>query len=211
MRTLVVGDIHGCASELGRLIGAAAADRVYSVGDLFTKGPDPAGVWGLVQEHRIEAVLGNHEQRLLDVVDGVRADDRGARACIERLDRDAAGWLEWTRALPLYREIGRWILVHAGLDRDGPATTSKEVAINRRRIGPGDDSPYWWQVYRGDRPVIYGHDAVRGLNRVEEDGRPLIIGLDSGCVYGGKLSGYILEEDRILQVQAAKAYKPVGR
>jgi hypothetical protein len=208
MRTLVVGDVHGCAAELERLIALAAADRVVSVGDLFTKGPDPSAVWDLVQEHRIDAVLGNHEQRLLDVVDGVRPNDGGAEKCIAKLYRGDRGWLAWVRALPLYREVGGWTVVHAAVESDGAEVTPKSVAIYRRRIG-GDDGPLWWEVYTGAAPVVYGHDAIRGLVRVERGGKPWVIGLDSGCVYGRCLSGYLLEEDKILQVPAARVYKPI--
>jgi hypothetical protein len=209
MRTVVVGDVHGCADELRQLIEEARADRVISVGDLFTKGPSPVGVWELIVRHNIDAVLGNHEQRLLDYIDGLRNHDTAARSCIAHLDRGAPGWREWTRALPLYREVHGWIVVHAALESAGGPFTPKRVAINRRRTGAEHDAPYWWEVYHGDHPVVYGHDAVRGPVRVEKNGRPFIIGLDSGCVYGGTLSGYILEEDRLVRIKAAKAYKPV--
>ena len=59
--------------------------------------------------------------------------------------------------------------------------------------------------------MIFGHDAQRGSIRVERDGKPLIIGLDTGCVYGGALTGYLVEEDRLLQVPAKRAYVKVKR
>ena len=42
--TLFVGDVHGCAAELSELIRIARPRRLILVGDLYTKGPDPAGV-----------------------------------------------------------------------------------------------------------------------------------------------------------------------
>jgi len=39
--------------------------------------------------------------------------------------------------------------------------------------------------------------------------RPRTLGLDSGCVYGKTLTGYLLEEDRLIQVPAARVHKPV--
>ena len=66
---------------------------------------------------------------------------------------------------------------------------------------------HWHAQYTGTRRVVFGHDAVRGLVRVERGGRPWLMGLDTGCVYGGLLTGYILEEDTVLQVRAAQTYR----
>ncbi len=46
--------------------------------------------------------------------------------------------------------------------------------------------------------------------RREVDGRPVAIGLDSGCVYGGELSGWLVEEDALVIEPAREVYKPVG-
>jgi bis(5'-nucleosyl)-tetraphosphatase (symmetrical) len=60
-------------------------------------------------------------------------------------------------------------------------------------------APYrpWDDLYRGDALVVHGHWARRGFYR----GRRTI-GLDSGCVYGGKLTAWCQDEDRIVQVAA---------
>jgi bis(5'-nucleosyl)-tetraphosphatase (symmetrical) len=57
--------------------------------------------------------------------------------------------------------------------------------------------PYrpWDEFYRGPDRVVHGHWAVRGAYR-----GPRTMGLDSGCVYGGLLTGWCLEEDRCVQV-----------
>ena len=65
-RTLFVGDVHGCSRELKKLLKKTRPTRVILVGDLFTKGPDPAGVWKLIRKHDAEAVLGNHDIAVLD-------------------------------------------------------------------------------------------------------------------------------------------------
>src|SRR5262245_14993601 len=74
MATLFVGDVHGCASELEELLDDVDADRVVLVGDLFLKGPDPEGVWSLVRDRRLASVLGNHDDRLLQHVDGKKKE-----------------------------------------------------------------------------------------------------------------------------------------
>ncbi len=68
MATWVVGDIHGCADELGeliRLLDLGPEDQLVSVGDLFHRGPDPVGVMELLREAGARFVLGNHERSVL--------------------------------------------------------------------------------------------------------------------------------------------------
>ena len=67
-RTIIVGDVHGCSSELRRLLTVLqpqADDRFVFVGDLLNRGPDSSGVLRLVRELGGRTTLGNHEQRLL--------------------------------------------------------------------------------------------------------------------------------------------------
>jgi bis(5'-nucleosyl)-tetraphosphatase (symmetrical) len=77
---------------------------------------------------------------------------------------------------------------------------------------PDDDWPPppppfvpWDEHYRGERTVVFGHWARRGLVV-----KPRVRGLDSGCVYGRELTAWIAEEDRIVQVAARKAWCPIG-
>ena len=72
------------------------------------------------------------------------------------------------------------------------------------------ENPFWYDAgWSGPEAVIFGHDAARGLVRRELDGRLVALGLDTGCVYGGQLTGWIAEEDRLLQVPAARVYRPI--
>lgn len=210
MGTLVVGDVHGCADELERLIALVQPSRTVLVGDLFTKGPDPAGVWALIQEHRIEAVLGNHDERLLRYLQGDRPRDLHAREVARSLDVDRR-WRDWLAQLPLFREVGPFTVVHAGLHPSGSlAMTTRAMALTMRRW-PLDDpkAPRWGRVYQGERRVIFGHDAVAGIQRHERKGLPFCIGLDSGCVYGKRLTGYLVEDDEQIGVDAARVYCPM--
>jgi bis(5'-nucleosyl)-tetraphosphatase (symmetrical) len=63
----------------------------------------------------------------------------------------------------------------------------------------------WDQFYRGSALVVHGHWAWRGHYR-NPPGGPRTMGLDSGCVYGGELTAWCQEEDRVVQVKAARAY-----
>lgn len=192
MRTLLVGDVHGCSGPLRRLIAAARPDRLVLLGDLFTKGPDPRGVWEIIQEHGAESVIGNHDARMLTVW-GTAAEGGAARACAA-LPEAARDWLA---ALPLFLPGDGWLAVHAGLHpHQGMEGTTRKTAITVRRW-PDDENPqnpFWWQIYAGPGVVLYGHDAVRGVQI-----HPRTIGLDSGCCYGGPLSGWLWEESRLYQ------------
>ncbi len=199
MRTLFVGDVHGCSEELALLLQQAAADRVILLGDLFTKGPDRRGTWKLIKRHGCEAVVGNHDLAVLHRAERGRDVDLSRKA------------LAWLRARPLSIEgdgpAGPWVAIHAGVDPHGglPGTTRDRAVSMRRYPGDSLDDPFWWSLWTGPPLVIYGHDAVRGL----VDRRPHSLGLDSGCVYGGALSGYLLEEDRLLSVPARRVYRQV--
>ncbi|MCP3979315.1 MAG: diadenosine tetraphosphatase [bacterium] len=68
-----------------------------------------------------------------------------------------------------------------------------------RYTGPpeGATPPFvpWDELYRGETLVVHGHWARRGFYRT-----PRTMGLDSGCVYGGELTAWCQEEDRIVRI-----------
>jgi hypothetical protein len=193
MRTLFVGDVHGCSRALRELLKEARPDRLVLLGDLFAKGADPRGVWDIIKEHRAESVLGNHDARMLKVWGGPGEGPHVWAA--SQLPEEAH---EWVAGLPVWMDEPGWIAVHAGLHPfEGLAGTDRRTALVVRRW-PDDespDNPFWWQLYTGEKRVFYGHDAMRGLQL-----HPKTIGLDTGAVYGLTLSGYLLEEERVIQV-----------
>jgi len=190
-----VGDVHACSQELELLLDKVQPTRVVLLGDLFTKGPKALETWKLIRLWNMEAVRGNHDLALLE--DPKRFYDLG-------LNEEAFNWLA---ALPLFIEEQNWCAVHAGVNPIHPEKTTMEEAVFLRRW-PNDHSkehPFWWQLYQGKRQIIYGHDARRKI----QDHRPKTLGLDSGCVYGGELTGYLLEENRLISVKALAVYQPI--
>lgn len=183
-RTLIVGDVHGCAEELRRLVKKADPDRVILVGDLFSRGPDPRGVWALIKAHDMEAVLGNQDEVVLN---------RWRKG--EQLPKKAFKWLA---RRPLWLELDGIIVVHAGLHPKGLRRTRRAHALEMRDW----KGKAWFKRWKGPELVVHGHDARRGL----VDRRPRTLGLDTGCVRGGRLTGYLVEEDRIISVRARQAY-----
>lgn len=186
-RTLFVGDVHGCADELDRLLRKARPTRVILLGDLFTKGPDPRGVWALIREWKAEAVLGNHDHDVL------RRWTPG-----RRLPKKAHRWLR-KRPLTLTGAHAQrpWIAVHAGVHpKRGLKATTRKHALH---LKTWKGRP-WYESYRHTPLVLHGHDARGGLI----DLRPRTLCLDTGCVRGGRLTGYLLEKDRLVSVRARR-------
>lgn len=182
MSTLLVGDVHGCAEELERLLDKVRPRRAILLGDLFTKGPDPRGVWSLIHGRRLEAVLGNQDEEVLHQWKPGR-----------ELPRKAFDWLA-DRPHLLYGRT--WIAVHAGVRPDAWRKTPRRLAT---RIETWRGRP-WWRAYEGKRLVVHGHHSRRGLL----DHRPHTLGLDTGCVKGGRLTGYVVEEDALVSVRSRR-------
>ncbi len=211
-RTIIVGDLHGCLEELRALLGelrfTAEADRLVSVGDLVGKGPDGAGVVRFFREHGHEAVRGNHDEKLLAWRRGESTKPLGPTH-----QRDAARMSEedwrWLEARPLYLVLPEAIVVHAGLVPGVPLDRQRpDDLINLRSIRPDgsaskrvDDGEPWAKLWPGPELVVFGHDAMRGLQRW-----PHAIGLDTGCVYGGRLSALVLPERTLVSVPAMRAH-----
>ncbi|MDR9382210.1 MAG: metallophosphoesterase family protein, partial [Natronomonas sp.] len=118
----VVGDVHGCADALDRLLSVLDVtdeDLVLFVGDLIRKGPDSAGVVRRVRAaDNMRSVRGNNEEKVL----------RGEKT-VPGLDDDD---LTWLRSLPVAISWDGGLIVHGGVDPLGG-----EIRGGRRFLGRG--------------------------------------------------------------------------
>lgn len=205
-RTIIFGDIHGCYDEWQRLLDklkAGPSDRLISVGDLIFKGPSSAKVLDLAMTlPNLECVVGNHEYALLkafehgypEILTGYHE-----KALLE-MGNNLDLYIRYIKSWPFYIEENDWIVVHAGI-RPGIALANQNpVDLTHLRMLEPEDIP-WHQAYKGKKLVVYGHWAKQGLNVQEKT-----IGLDSGCVYGKKLTALVLPERSIVSVEAKKVY-----
>jgi protein phosphatase len=118
--------------------------------------------------------------------------------------------------LPRYLVLddGRLIVAHAGLPEEYHGSTSAaalDFAVNgRKNAHPeehGGETRYRWaEDYRGEPFVVFGHYAQPEVSRLNGT-----LCLDTGCVYGGRLSALRYPEHEIVSVPAAKAYKESKR
>jgi hypothetical protein len=223
MRTIFVGDIQGCADEFDALLDALAftrrADRLLLTGDAFARGPEPLRVYRRILDTGAEMVLGNHDWKMLAWMrrqDGDSAGEppvgKSQRAAVEMMSPVREELKKYLSALPLTIESDAWILVHAALHpEEGLAGTTLEIATSYRTF-PGPNrpgAPKWYTLYRGPKTVVFGHDAPGGLVRWPHEGPPLAVGIDTGCVYGGRLTAYHFEADTFHSVPARRVYHPV--
>lgn len=231
MPSVIIGDIHGCAQELEELLRINRLDkghRIYVVGDVVAKGPDSQGAIDLLRSLGASGVRGNHDERLIRWWEslgqgGNQGQDprqkpepvrlsTGQERVARSLSKEA---FEWLAGLPLWLELPEEnaLLVHGGL-MPGLSLEEQEpdLLLNLRSI---DDAGRpskraaggrpWASLWQGPEHVYFGHDAKRGLQIY-----PWATGLDTGCVYGGRLSAVILPERRLVSVPAKKAWAPIG-
>jgi bis(5'-nucleosyl)-tetraphosphatase (symmetrical) len=236
-RRIFIGDVQGCREELEALLEELrfdpAADVLHPAGDLVNRGPDSLGALRLARALGMLTVLGNHDLQLLQRAAGLRKERPGDTLddVLRSDERDEL--LAWLRAQPFLRVFDDLFLVHAALHPrwEDPArelagadplhpSPAAVFAVRTRYCAPDgrtpadDDAPPgppfrpWHELYRperhGGRTVVFGHWAKQGLLT-----RPHLRGLDTGCVWGHRLTAWIAEEDRLVSVPARRAYASV--
>jgi serine/threonine protein phosphatase 1 len=212
MRHLIIGDIHGCYQELQDLLDLAAlatGDAIIALGDILDRGPDPLAVLQFFST-RVDAttLYGNHEDK------HVRWFRHGHQPSLgPRITRHKIGEAVYPKMcaflenLPRSVELPEAILVH-GLFEPGVALRDQpeEVIVATRQGEERFVAQYgerWFDLYDGDKPLIVGH---HDYDRTHE---PLVVNdrvyaIDTGCCYGGRLSGLLLPEFRFLSVPARR-------
>lgn len=230
-RTLFIGDVHSCGDELEELLDRAAltsGDRVRFTGDLLSRGPKPHKVLKLYRAVHGRAAVGNHEQRLIDAH---RARAKGEKPpklghshqqIVEELTDEDWQLLEGLELLVEVPEH-KVVVAHAGIDPRVPlASQDPWLVTHVRSIGPdGEPSekwgPSWAERYSGPPHIVFGHNA-----RKTPQLHVAATGLDTGCVYGGRLTGMLLTDgaepppiadrpDVLVSVPARKEYSDYGR
>jgi hypothetical protein len=201
-RTVIVGDVHGCRAELEALlarVGFANDDRLVMVGDLVVRGPDPRGTLDLALALGARAVRGNHEDRLLRW----RADrrlqigpaQRAVAAALE--DHHWAFLASLPLSLPLPEHAVR--VIHAGVVPGVPFVRQRpRTLMYVRCIGPSGEpverrgEDLWGLRYAGREHIVFGHNA-----RQEPQIHAHATGIDTGAVYGGRLTAMVLASGQV--------------
>jgi protein phosphatase len=237
----VIGDVHGCRSELetlleklgyalvrddsGRPVDAVppSGRRAVFVGDLVDRGPDSPGVLrlviGMVAAGHALCVPGNHENKLVRALSGKNVQiTHGLAETLAQLKTEPARFSaeveSWCRGLVshLVLDDGRLVIAHAGLKESYHGRTSGRVrsfALYGDTTGETDEFGLpvrypWAQDYRGRAMVLYGHTPTPTPEWVNNT-----LCLDTGCVFGGRLTALRYPEKELVSVPAERVwYEP---
>ena len=211
-QVFIVGDVHGAFRELRLLLKKASWDPCYHrlilLGDLINKGPDSFKVLSWVRGQKgVTALLGNHELKFIqDVTEGQELSE-SFQKLKQDMGEDLVDWLAYIKSWPVYVEEENFLAVHGGvLPGEHPSQSKTEHLVRIRywdkkegKLSDDGRQATWHDLYKGDKLVVYAHWAKQGLQI-----KPHSIGLDTGCVYGGRLTGLWLPERNIIQVSCPK-------
>jgi len=214
--------------ELLRTVAhARGRDRLVFLGDLVDRGPDPVGVVRRARELDAECVLGNHEEKHLRWAahEARRRSDPGHRNPMRPFDpRRAAehaalgeAALAWMAALPRSLSLdGGWTAVHAGFVPGVPVPLQPSDWVIKLRYVDAEGRPAarergdagepgvrrWPLAWRGPRQVVYGHHPQSLTEPTRDEPAPDVrcVGIDTGCVYGGRLTAFLLPGEELVQV-----------
>jgi diadenosine tetraphosphatase ApaH/serine/threonine PP2A family protein phosphatase len=224
----LIGDVHGCRSELASLLDRLGWDgtthpegrTAVFVGDLVDRGPDTPGVlrrvMAMAEAGTALCVAGNHEAKLVRALRGAPVRmSHGLAESMEQLAvepqsfRDAV--VDYMNGLPhqLVLDEGRLVVAHAGLREDLHGQDSPKARAfalygdtNGQRDAHGLPVRLPWQrSYRGEARVVYGHTPVTEAVWVNRT-----LCLDTGVVFGGRLTALRYPELEMVDVPAERVW-----
>ncbi|MFD7874979.1 polynucleotide kinase-phosphatase [Streptomyces sp. NPDC059766] len=227
----IVGDIHGCSAELESLLTRLGyVDGVHPdgrtavfVGDLVDRGPDSPGVlrrvMSMVGSGNALCVPGNHENKYGRYLKGRNVQHtHGLAETIDQMAGESEEFKQQVREFidglvsHYVLDGGRLVVCHAGLPEKYHGRTSGRVrshALYGDTTGETDEFGLpvrypWAEDYRGRAAVVYGHTPVPTATWLNNT-----ICLDTGAVFGGKLTALRWPERELVDVPAEQVwYEP---
>ena len=232
----IVGDVHGCFDELSELLGSLGWEvgsgsagpvarhpegrKAVFLGDLVDRGPRSPEVlrlvMGMVEAGTALCIPGNHDVKLLRKLQGRDVKvSHGLAETLEQLEREPAGFADEAAAFigglvsHFVLDGGELVVAHAGLEEALQGRASgrvREFALYGETTGETDEFGLpvrcdWAAAYRGRATVVYGHTPVPEPEWVNRT-----VNIDTGCVFGGKLTALRYPEREIVQVPARQVY-----
>jgi protein phosphatase len=232
----IIGDIHGCYDELCELFAKLGYEtdaenciakppqgrKAVFLGDLCDRGPKNIEVirlvMGMVQAGDAWCVAGNHDVKLLKKLKGADVQLlHGLDKTVEQLETQNEDFI--AKAKNFFDALishyvfdnGKLVVAHAGLKEKYHGRGSgrvREFCLYGDTTGETDEYGLpvrlpWANEYRGRALVVYGHTPVPEAQAVNNT-----VCIDTGCVFGGKLTAYRYPEKETVQVNARREYYP---
>ena len=214
--------------ERSVLVSPPEGRKVVFVGDLVDRGPNTPDVlriaMSMVATGTAYCVQGNHERKLGRWLEGRKVTiAHGLQQTIDQLEAQDRGLKE---ALPsflddlrshVWLDGGRLAVAHAGLKEDMIGRGSgavREFALYGETTGEIDEFGLpvradWAAAYRGKTAVVYGHTPMLAAEWVNNT-----LCIDTGCVFGGKLTAFRWPERELVEVPAIRIWsepvRPLG-
>jgi protein phosphatase len=237
----IIGDVHGCIDELLELMAKLGYEvrqdgaeysvsppesrKMVFVGDLVDRGPGTVQVLqlvsGMVRLGQAFCVPGNHDIKLLRALRGKDVKrTHGLAETMEQLGQqpdtfraDVAKFLDGLVSHYVFDD-GRLVVAHAGLKESMHGRGSgavREFALFGETTGETDEFGLpvrynWAADYRGKALVAYGHTPVPEAVFLNHT-----VNLDTGCVFGGKLTALRFPERELVSVKAHRTYYEPAR
>jgi protein phosphatase len=230
----VIGDIHGCYAELTELLRElgyqVAADgisvtppdgrRAIFVGDYGDRGPDTPAVLKLVMSMAAAGTAiclpGNHDIKLVRKLKGRDVQiTHGLAETLEQLESESAEFHEQVRDFldslvsHVVLDDGKLVVAHAGMKQAYQGRSSgrvRDFALFGETTGETHEFGLpvrlqWASEYRGDAAVVYGHTPVADPDWINNT-----INIDTGCVFGSRLTALRWPVRELVSVPASRTY-----
>ncbi len=198
--------------------------KAIFLGDLIDRGPRILDTVKLVRNMVVAGtaicVPGNHENKFLRKLRGKAVKiNHGLEKTLAEIEalpaelrehytKELKGFLN-TLATHYVLDDGRLVVAHAGMKQEYQGRGSaqiREFALYGETTGEIDDFGFpvrynWAAEYQGKAMVVYGHTPVLSAEWLNNT-----INIDTGCVFGGKLTALRYPEKELVSVPAARAY-----
>lgn len=232
----IIGDVHGCADELrllldrlgyavggeGDAVTVAAPHRrkLVFVGDLVDRGPKTPDVLRIVMAAEAAGIAlcvqGNHDQKLWRWMEGRKVTvSHGLQDSIDQLAAEAEDFRNAVKRFLSGLRSHYWLdggglaVAHAGLKEEMVGRGSAAVrafALYGETTGEIDEFGLpvrlnWAARYRGKTSIVYGHTPTPEAEWLNET-----ICIDTGCVFGGRLTALRWPERDMVSVPAGRVY-----
>lgn len=232
----IIGDIHGCYEELCELlirlgyklhrdknscsVFRSHRRKVIFLGDLVDRGPETPAVLRLVMrmvnDGLATCVVGNHDIKLMKKLKGqdVRIT-HGLKESLEQLENEPDEFkqdvIKFIDGLidHIVLDDGNLVVAHAGMKKEFQGISSpkaRNFALYGETTGETDECGLpvrynWAKDYRGEAMVVYGHTPVAEPEWINNT-----ICVDTGCVFGGRLTALRYPEKELVSVNAQRTY-----